>query len=203
MTKLHQAALGLALTASALGSTPAVAATDPLPAAIQRVADGSYTTADLALIRQHPKVAAQVPDPTQRPVIHARSGDSSSGKIATARVLGSCGHWVDVWFRKRSLTRKTLYKWHHRLVYCYTSRRITDWQRRYDYLTDASSVVYFRGLEVNEKGGGGTATAWSHRQRHLEFCILSQRIGCYASLHPWSKIKVYAGGGYSFKGDNS
>jgi hypothetical protein len=27
--------------------------------------------------------------------------------------------------------------------------------------------------------------------------------GCYACVHPWSKIHVKAGGGYSYTGDNS
>ena len=207
MTRLQQAAIGL--TPLLLAATPAAPVSpapnpDPIGPALHRIAQDRYTSSDLALIRQHPKLAAKVPDPTQTPVLHASTGLASRSHDTTAvRTLGTCGHWVDVWFRKRSLLGKTLYKWHHRVVYCRTGRKVTDWKKRYDYLTDASSVVYFRGLEVNEQDGIGTAAAWSHRQRHIEFCIASEKIGCYASLHPWSRIKVYAGGGYSYKGDNS
>jgi hypothetical protein len=203
MTRLQQAAIGLTpLLLAATFAAPVSSAPNPdrIGPALHRIAQDRYTSSDLALIRQHPKLAAKVPDPTQTPVLHARTGPSRSHDTTAARTLGTCGHWVDVWFRKRSLLGDTLYKWHHRVVYCRTARRVMHWQNRYDYLTAASSIVQVRERTTNQQGGIGTSAAWSHLQRQLEFCVI--KYGCYASLYPWSRITVYGAGGYDYTGDN-
>src|SRR4051812_44312614 len=107
MTLLRQAAIGL--TPLLLAATPAAPVSsapnpDRIGPALHRITQDRYTKSDLTLIRRHPKLAAKVPDPTQTPVLHATSGVASrSQDTEAARTLGTCGHWVDVWFRKRSL----------------------------------------------------------------------------------------------------
>ena len=202
MTRLHRAAMALTpvlLAATAVSPATAIANPDAIGASLERIANDRYTASDLALIRSHPSIAAQVPDPTAAVTSGTRTGDAASSDLVAARA-STCGHWVDVWFRKRSLLGDTLYKWHHRVVYCRTARRVTHWQNRYDYRTAASSIVQVRERTTNQQGGIGTSAAWSHLQRHLEFCVV--KYGCYASLYPWSRITVYGAGGYDYTGDN-
>lgn len=187
---------GVAETADA--STRAVTS-----AALNRIAAGKYTAADLALVRNDPALAAQVPDPQGLTSGVTRSTLSSTAtRVAstktTAAATASCGHWVDVWFKQKSLLGSTIYIWHHRVDYCRTSAKVTKFTNRYDYLTHAQSIVVVRGLTVNQKGGTGTYTAWSHLQRHLEYCVV--KYGCYANTYPWSKITVKASGSYTYKG---
>jgi len=163
-------------------------------AAVERVADGSYTPSDLALIRQHPDIARQVPDPTAPAVSTRTTGRQPS---SDARAAESCGHYVNVGFTKKSLLGDTIYKWQHRVVYCRDGVNVTRWQARYDYLSKSSAVVYLRELSAHQAGTGSPA-AWSHLQRHIEYCVA--QVGCYANTYPWSKITVYGGGGSRYTG---
>jgi len=180
-----------ALIALALTPTGAGADTDVDPgiaAALQRVADKTYTDADLDYLRQFPEIAAQVPDP------EAPEESSVSAKAPTGSTIDACGWWVDVGYRKRSLLGFTLYVFHHYLQYCLSGSAVASWQARYDYLTNVDSVIYQREQVPNQQAGLGSYTAWSHIGRHLEYCVI--RYGCYANTYPWSKIWVNAGGYY-------
>ncbi|WP_182901819.1 hypothetical protein [Microbispora sp. H10830] len=183
------AALGLAVLLS--GPPAAAAQGDPIADALARVADGTYTNEDLELLKSDPEIAAQVPDPT-------KPDESSTSTNDDASTHAICGAYADVWFRKRSLLGSTIYVWHHRVVYCRDGSRVTSWQNRYDYLSDAQSIVYMRELLVNQAGGVGTTSAWSHLQRHLEYCVA--KYGCYASMKPWSRITVHGNATYSYTG---
>src|SRR4051794_17815415 len=92
--------------AGAVTGAPASAQVDPVGPALARIAEGTYTPSDLALLRRHPRLAAQVPDPTQQGRAHVVAGQT----VTTGKVAGTCGYWVDVWFRKRSLLGHTMYK---------------------------------------------------------------------------------------------
>src|SRR4030095_15594943 len=82
--------------------------------ALQRVADGTYSQSDLDLIRKYPEVADQVPDPDD-----PGEADVTQTKPTAAITEGvSCGWWVDVWFRRRSLLGSTIYVYHHYVQYC-------------------------------------------------------------------------------------
>lgn|SRR5262245_48056659 len=203
--------LSLALLPAA--ATSATGDPDPeIAAALQRISDGTYTEGDIAFIQQFPDIAAQVPDPTQlteptRPedtgvTAAAAAATSTTGRAAlSAATNESCGWWVDVWFRRRSLTGSTIYVWHHYVQYCLVyGSRITRWQTRYDYVTSVNSGVYVRELIVNQQAGVGSYSAWSHLQRRLEYCIIHW--GCYANVYPWSKIWVKASGTYVYQGHN-
>jgi len=161
---------------------------------MERVVDGTYTDADLDLLRSHPDVAAQVPDP-KAPV---ETGADTNDDGMTRAI---CGAWVDAWYRQRSLLGSTIYVYHHRVVYCRDGTRVTAWQNRYDYLSEAQGIVYWREQTVNQAGGIGTSSAWSHVARHVELCVVNP--GCYASLYPWIRITVRGNGTYSYTGSPS
>jgi hypothetical protein len=57
-------------TMSGVGQAVVPPEEDPLiAAALARIADGTYTTADLDLVRRYPEIAETVPDPTREKMI--------------------------------------------------------------------------------------------------------------------------------------
>ncbi len=187
----------LALAAPAGASTTA-RSTAAKAAALSRLSHNTYTAADLALLRTDRTLAVSVPDPAAvtTGVTHGRTVDAAA-RLA-AKTAGSCGWWVDVWYKQKSLLGSTIYVWHHKVVYCKTTKKITKWQNRYDYLSSEQSIVQVRGLTVNQKSATGSYSAWSHLQRHLEYCVV--KYGCYANTYPWSKITIKANGTYTYTG---
>lgn len=175
--------------------------TDPrMTRAIQRVGDGTWTDADLAYIRTSPAIAGQVADPRDEGASGAESGRTRTVSATTRRGPGSCNWWYRAWFRKRSLLGTTLYVYHHKVVFCRTRDRITRWQARPDWWTDPDSVAYWRRLSDNQAYGTGTGTAYSKKQRHIEFCIA--HYGCYQNFYPWVGLTVRANGNNSYRGSS-
>ncbi|MGI5239361.1 hypothetical protein [Dactylosporangium sp. CA-139066] len=175
---------------------------DPaVAAALARINDGTYTQADIDLIKTDPVLADEVPDPsTNLAAMDVSGGDASPVYTIDAT---SCWH-VTVTVRRRSLLGSTLYKWHHYVEWCGTSsgKKVTKWRQRYDYVTNASSVVYVR--ELNAESHSSTPVynvATSFRQRHIEYCVV--KYGCYTSHYPHSKIWVYWWGGYAYTASNA
>lgn len=64
---------------------------DPeIAAALDRIADGTYTSEDLALIRRHPEIAAHVPDPTRPEVVGITRGTMPKAALVGTISLSSC-----------------------------------------------------------------------------------------------------------------
>jgi hypothetical protein len=193
MSRMSVGASLLVSLALAAGPAQSTAADAAIRSALSRVGHGTSSPADLALLRRHPAVAAGVPDPQQ-----ALETGRTSGRRAQAAAAATCGRWVDVWYRRRSLLGSTIYVWHHRVEYCSTPAAVTRWQTRYDYLTNVAAVIYVRERVVDTQTGLGTVNASSHLQRHLEYCIV--KYGCYANSYPWARITVHPGGTYTSTG---
>ncbi len=124
---------------------------------------------------------------------------SPDAQSTTGCSTSSTARWVDVWFTMKSWLGSTIYTWHHRVDYCTKDGNVTKFLDRYDYLTNAQAQIEMKQLEVNQSGGVGTSSAWSHKQRHLQACLL--KYGCWANYHPWSKITVNGDGTYSYTGE--
>jgi hypothetical protein len=197
------------LSASLIGLTPPVQAADTTPTvrqALRHVDNGTWTTADLRVIKRHPRIAAKVADPRAPEQSGSRSGSSATverqmtrgiSTVARAR-LGRCGYWYLAWFRKRSLLRNTMYKYYHRVDYCKTSRRITRWQHRTDFWREPDTIAYWRELVENRRRGRGTRVAYSTRMRHIAFCLV--KLGCYQSFYPWVTLTIRANGRNRYRG---
>jgi hypothetical protein len=184
---------------SPVGTAEAAPDTDPrMNRAIQRVGDGTWTSADLAYIRSEPAIAGQVADPRDQGASGAESGRTPTPGATTRRGRGSCNWWYKAWFRKRSLLGSTLYVYHHEAVYCRTRYHVTRWQSRPDWWTDPDSVAYWRRLTENHQYGTGTGRAYSKKQRHIEFCIA--HYGCYQNFYPWIGLTVRANGNNTYRG---
>jgi hypothetical protein len=192
----------LAASMLALGApvqSASSASKDPrMTKALDRVEKGRWTQADLAYIKRDRSLADKVADP--RP--SASDSGASSGRTPTStragRALGTCGHWYKAWYRKRSLLGSTIYKYHHKAVWCQTAGKITRWQSRTDYPTEADFVVYWRKLILNQRYGIGSAKAYSRRTRHIELCVA--KYGCYQSFYPWVGLTIRANGKETYKG---
>jgi hypothetical protein len=166
---------------------------DPaVAAALARISDGTYTQADLDLIKQDPTTDLSAQDVLPE----------DTGAIYTIDAT-KCWY-VTVSVRRRSLLGHTLYRWHHHVEWCGSSstKKVTKWLQRYDNVTSASSIVYVRELTAESHSSTPIYNvATSFRQRHIEYCVV--KYGCYTSHYPHSKIWVYWWGGYTYTSANA
>jgi len=213
ISRVGAVAAAVALLVSISPGAAQAARPDPTAAAVARIVNGGYTPADIALVKQDPVLASQVPDPTAPVETSAESSaglkpasatDAPSATVAetdsSVALLATtyCGEWVRVTYTKKSLTGSIIYKYAQYVQYCRNGSIVTKFESRYDYLAQSSSVVYWREAVVNKYGSVGTYAAWSHFQRHIEYCTV--KIACYANTYPWIKITVKANGTYTYTG---
>lgn len=203
LQRLVGATAGLMSILALASGGPAQAADAGMAGALDRIEAGTWSGADLALIRSRPELAAQVPDPTDPGTVtqHVGTRVVDAPAVSALTAATTCGHWVRITYTKRSLTGSVIYAYGHYVQYCRNGSAVTRWESRYDYLAQSSSVVYWREQVVNKQAGIGTSSAWSHVQRHIEYCVV--KYGCYANTYPWSKITVYGNAGYSYTGANA
>jgi hypothetical protein len=204
------AVLGVLALALALLGAPAQARPEKrvnahaaIAGALDRIADGTWTKADLALIKAHPSVAAQVPDPSVPADTGADIGGTpnelAGGAASTRALVTTCGYWVDVWYGKVSSLGNRIFKWHHKVGYCRNGSVVKQWEYRTDYLTEAQSGVQMKDEGFNAwQNGLGTGTATSFRQRRIDYCVFNY--GCYENYYPYSQINVFGSGGYTYSG---
>lgn len=199
-------AAGIALTCATGASTaPTRGQVDQAQA---RIFDGTWSQADLAVVKSDPKVAAQTPDPTAPLRVVTGSSSAATEITSAARVntitatsltnICNASKWVT--FYKESLLLTDIYGWQHKVVYCRNGATITAWQDRLDWLPTAQSVVQFRELVSVSATGIATNVATSFRQRHIEYCGWLGSWTCYANTYPYSTIKVYANGTWWYSG---
>jgi len=190
-------------TALELGAPPAKPSPAQVDQAAARIFNGTYTRADIAVVKSNPKVAAVTPDPDAPVKVEASDPISStteamtslSAQAVTAVSVCNASKWVT--YYKTSLLGSTIYGWRHVVVYCRNGVTITQWQDRYDYLTEAQGIVYFLA-GTSSATGIATNVATSFRQRAIEYCVA--KYGCYATVYPHSTIKVYANGTWWYSG---
>lgn len=168
-------------------------------AAAKRITTHHYTAQDIAVVKSDPKVAALVPDPTKP--LRVVAGSSSPQQLSTALTTSApsgCGYsrWVTEY--QQSVINTTIFGWRHVVSYCMGNSKITAWQSRYDYLSQADSGVYMRELVADSASGIGTWMAQSFRERSVEYCIVSW--GCYSNSYPYSTIRLYGNGTWWYSG---
>lgn len=182
-------------------NTAASAAPSPadVNAAAGHIFSGHYTAQDIAVVKSDPAVAALVPDPTAPlRVVAGSSSPQLSSAALTATAPSGCGYgrWVTEY--QTSIIGTTIFGWRHQVSYCMGNSKITAWQSRYDYLSQADSGVYMRELVADSASGIGTWMAQSFRERSVEYCIVSW--GCYSNSYPYSTIRLYGNGTWWYSG---
>jgi hypothetical protein len=183
------AALGLAVATA--GPASASSADQRLDVAMRHVASGTSTSADLAVIRQHPDVARQVPDPAGlRLVTRTTVARTPIGVAPT--VVGN--YYTESYYTQLSTLGNVLYNWHLHITFTAD----VPWNvtavpagpnDRYDWITDASSVVFLREVTLNV--ATAVPAAWSKvsYQRRIEYCVV--KYGCYANTYPHADVTIY------------
>lgn len=190
--RLGGAVVLAAALVTALGSPsiaqPAPSEENAIPAALQRIGNNTYSAADISLIKQHPQIAAQVPDPQHST---SKKVHGTPKELSPTSAQERC-HSVDDIRTRYSLLGSTIYNWHHYVEWCGSGDAVTQWGQRYDYVTDAQGIIYQRERTLDQKSPLPRSTATSHISRHMEYCVV--RYGCYASTYPWSKLTLHPDG---------
>lgn len=196
----------LALLVAGFTASPAQAAGGSdaqMRAAIQRVAAGTYSPADMALVRSDPQIAASVPDGKAPPTITSGSEDATpltANRESVVALATACkSYWVNYYYK--SALGSTIYQWQKYVTACYNGSTVTSIQDRYDWLPQRQTMVNMRERTIDTQSGVNTWTYNSRIERHLEYCVV--KYGCYADTYPWAQFKVYGNGTWWYTGANS
>jgi hypothetical protein len=173
--------------------------------ALARLADGSWSQADLALIKSQPKIAGQVLDPSRPPEVNSGTKDEGrapayAGADTAALAATSCkSYWTN--YSYYSLLGSTIYPWQKFVSVCYNGSIVTSVTERYDSLPARQPMIVIRERTTDMQSGQGTWQYTTRIQRHLEYCIA--KYGCYADTYPWAHFKIYGNGTWSYQGADS
>lgn len=175
--------------------------------AASRVAAGTHSEADLALVLSVPEVAAAVPDPDQpvetgvtRGKLPAQPLTAADGSSTSLDVAAGCW-WIDRWWKRRSTLGFTIYDFHRYYEWCGSGTRVTRVVSRYDYLTEIDPIV----VNIRERtvdfvdAVPRSGRALSHIQRRVELSAL--KVGCYATVYPQSRLWGYPNGHSEWTGN--
>jgi hypothetical protein len=245
------ATIGAFVAATALTVTLAPAANADAPtdaeiaAALKRHGDGTWTQADVDLIRSIPELAAVVPDvtrPEEVSVVSAVIGpggqavsdrdgqplpqaelakvmppedaepsnpsqvqvtpeetdvDSALLRASAAAAAAGSKKWkmTHITHTHRSYSGAIIFKYHTYAEFQYDGSKVLKWGERYDDFTDedvVASVNIQPKRVVDTKSRTPASSGSSMMKREVELCVF--KYGCYSTLHPWAKVKVYGSG---------
>jgi hypothetical protein len=189
-------ALTAAVVAILAAAPPAGAATgkDPaVAAALTRIAAGTSTSADVALIKSRPEIAAQVMDPSATTV----TVKDNHGQVVKTGDLGTL-EIFPAWYRVEITSYTYLgfvhWKWIHHVDVYLDGVVVRQWTARYDALTYSDGTVYVGALLSDAASAVPTTPAYSFKQRRLDICVF--RYGCYATTAPYSQININGDGSW-------
>jgi len=184
------------MTTLGAGTASADSTSDRNRGALARLADGTWSEADLALIRSQPAIAAQVMDPSRPPEVTTGSAPAQGPTTLAA----SCkSYWVN--YSYYSALGSKIYTWQKYVTACYNGSAVTSISERYDWLPSYQSMIKVRERTVDSQSGTGTWQYNSRIARHLEYCVA--KYGCYADTYPWAQFKIYGNGTWWYQGADS
>lgn len=171
---------------------------EQISAALDRIAEGTYTDQDITLIKSFPEIARQVPDP--RP-----SGTSSGNNAGVAVSMpvsaseqemapASCW-WLESWQEKNDVFGDPVFRMYSRTSWCGNGSTVTSIYGRSGWFTNVASGIYFREWVNNTAYGEGHYTAHSDRQALVEWCVI--KYGCYDTSYPYINQTIKANGDWS------
>ncbi|MGW8374263.1 hypothetical protein [Streptomyces sp. ODS28] len=208
---------GAGTAAAATGSSQSTEATkgsageqrDPkIAAALQRVSDGTWTDADLSLLRSHPKIAERVPDPREDEEVHTEAtelpvkGDTSpslmQAKAKKKPKKKAKRKRVTTYRTRHSITGTIVYRYYTYTEFYYNGKKVTKWGQRYDKFTRVQWGIQIGPQTINTKSGVKRKSATSQMQRRVDYCAF--KYGCYNTRYPYIKTTVKGNGKYSTSG---
>jgi len=190
----------LAALVAALVATPAMAApsagADPAVAAVfARFGAGTYTAADVKLVKSKPALARVVIDPGRTTSVVEDSNPELTAALSgrgnrTADALAeTCGRRAVV-ITATSYLGDVIFQWRHDIGICSDGTKVTRWNGRFDRLDYAQSIVELGALTTDSASSVGGWGVTSVMQRTLALCVVNY--GCYANRYPWSEIYIQA-----------
>jgi len=161
--------------------------------------DGKPLTPErLAEIMPPADAALSVPDEvTVTPEETEVDGGASSSKVtplaAAARVKGGKWKMTHVTHTHRSYLGSVIFKYHTYAEFNYGSGKVRAWGSRYDNFTNEQDIVDVDNRRLTDtKSRVPASSATSMMKRKVQLCVV--KYGCYATLYPWAKTKVYGSG---------
>jgi hypothetical protein len=200
----------LAVTTAVAVPTAASAAPAPggkpdpaVSAALQRIAGGTSTAADVALISKRPELA-KVVDPSRTTVTRTTSPLSRAALDGRTPVGVNgeeiCGNWIEITVTAYTVLGFVLFQWKHHAGYCLDLQVgvVSRWEDRYEQMLQADPTIGVLELTVNSASPVPAGAASSVMQRRLQQCILTY--GCWANWYPWGEAVAYGNGQWGWRG---
>ncbi len=184
--------LTLAVSPASANAKAPVVSVDEARAAVQRIAEGKSSPADLALIESVPGLAEKVVDPKQTTITTTKGSLPNNARAVPAETCG----WYKVDLTQKSTAGFTIFVWRHYVEYCYNGQRVNRWRNRFDQVIYSDVTVEPGTLLVDTKTPTPGLTVSSRMQRQIKQC--APGIGCYATYLPWSQINVNRWGGATY-----
>ena len=189
------ATLAIAVVAAPASAARPTTTDADIAGALKRIANGTQSTADVALIRRDPELARTVVDPKPdviEPVFSPNLVEAmtrSAAGNAAAVFPERCGwvesglQWRSVWFGDVVL------KWTQHVGACYDCAVITRFDGpQYDRIDYNCGTFYPRELNSSQSPTPSPVTR-SFLQRHFEQCLI--KYGCISTFSGWSEIIMY------------
>lgn len=139
-------------------------------------------------------------DPSAETVTPAET-EEDPDEAGTISPMITGGKWkmTHIKHTHRSYTGSIIFKYHTYARFSYGSGKVRAWGQRYDDVTDTSVDVKIAPKRiVNTKSAVPASSGSSIMKREVELCVF--KYGCYATLHPWAKVKVYGTGKAKYAG---
>ncbi|NJP53324.1 hypothetical protein HCJ93_25480 [Streptomyces sp. SBST2-5] len=166
-------------------------------------ADGKPLTAkQLADIMPPAGATLSKPDEETITPEETEADGSKGATFAAAAVKGGKWKMTHVTHTHRSYLGSVIFKYHTYAEFNYGSGKVRAWGSRYDNFTNEQDVVDVDNrLLTNAKSRVPASSATSMMKRKVQLCVA--KYGCYATLYPWARTKVYGSGKTKYDGSGA
>jgi hypothetical protein len=199
--RTRQVAVAMALCGAGVLATggPAIADTKPsageIRLALDRIADDTWTEADIALLKRVPEVGHSVPDPRDRGTLTAmpaRPIPPSEATKSTVRSPIQCwSQWSYV--EKMDIFDTRIYRFNIETDWCYNTLdgSIASLDRAIGYIDNETWGIYFRGYQYDQYAirQFTHGSAFHDKKAIVEYCVAGEP-GCYTVTYPTIHIEI-------------
>ncbi|MFY1634561.1 hypothetical protein ACN27F_15000 [Solwaraspora sp. WMMB335] len=201
---LHQVsrvAASLALCAGMLAvANPAVAAAvkpsdAEIRASLSRISNGTWSEADIDLLKQVPEVGRLVPDPrdpgtlTAMPAQPITPSDAIRSDFGT-QAINCWNQWSYV--EQNDIFGSRIYRFNIETDWCYdtVSYNLVRVDRAVGYISHVAWGIYHRGWQVDSFGvRSNPKSGWHDKRANIEYCV-GGNVGCYTATYPYINIEL-------------
>lgn len=125
--------------------------------------------------------------------------DPQASPLISRAVTGGKWRMTHITHTHRSYFGTVIFKYHTYAEFNYANGQVRAWGDRSDDFTEADEVVDIEPkLIVDSKSRVPASSGTSMMKRKVALCAF--RYGCYATLYPWARVKVYGTGKTKYDG---